>query len=595
MKQFANPCIMALSISATVIAAEPAASAKPNIVLILTDDQGYGDLSCHGNPVLKTPHLDKLHAESLRLTDFHASPVCSPTRAALLTGLDALKAGIWSTATDRSMMLAGLPTMADVFAAGGYRTGLFGKWHLGDAPPYRPQDRGFHETLYEPGGMIGMTVEAWNNDVMNPVLQHNGRAERFTGYREDILFDEAMKWMRECQRSGRPFLTCLATFSPHGPCLVPEKYAAPYRKGPGKRAADFFGMIANLDENAGRLDAFLAETGLRENTLLIFMTDNGGTAGVRIHNAGMRGNKGDPVEGGHRVPCFLRWPAGGFTGGRDIGELAAHLDLLPTLADLCGLKDKLPAGLDGVSLAPLLRGEVRRLPPRFLFVRHDQELKRADGYRPDPFRHSAVLTGPWRLIEGRELYDIANDPSQERDLAAQHPGRVRQMREAQEAHWSGVYPRTFDARRPIRIGDEPVTLTPLSARPEQGEALVTQRHVRSGQPSFAEWTLQVTEPARYRLEARRWPAEAETALTAAVPAFRGAFMKYPPGKTLPIAALRVRVAGIERTLPCPAGAKAIATTLELPTGELRLTARFLDSENQELTDAYYLTLTKAKP
>jgi len=591
-----HPLLISLVIAAALCRVSHAAQpAPPNVVIILTDDQGYGDLSCHGNPVLKTPHLDQLHAESVRLTDFHVSPVCSPTRAALLTGRDPLRAGVWTTTTDRSRLLADIPTLADLFAADGYRTGMFGKWHLGDAPPHRPQDRGFQETLYLPGGMTGFAAETWDNDVIDPVFHHNGAREKFTGYREDILFNKAMEWMSECQRNGQPFFTYLATFSPHGPCLVPEKYASPYRKGPGKQAADFLGMVANIDENVGRLEAFLRENGLRDNTLLVFMSDNGGTGGVRIHNSGMKGNKGDAYEGGHRVPCFFRWPDGGLGGGRDVGGLTAHIDLLPTLAELCGLEKPLPKGLDGVSLAPLLRGETTTAPDRSLFVRYDPGIKSDPQYRPDSYDKAAVLQGRWRLIDGRELYDIQADPGQKKDVASEHPEIVAQLRDAQDAFWKEIHPGTFHLSRPTLLGSEEILLTPLDARPTTGDSVAQQAQIRQGKPTFGEYSVRLPGKATLHIEARRWPRESGAALTAPLSAFKGPLVKRPPGKPLPIHSLRVRVGDVERTIPAAPDAPAIIAELPVEPGEHILTARFLDAGGHELTDAYFLHLSTTKP
>ena len=587
---------LALSVLCTVRAA---AAEKPNVIIVLTDDQGYGDLSCHGNPVLKTPNLDRFHAGSVRFTDFHVSSLCAPTRAALLTGRDALRAGVWSTTTDRSILLAGLPTLADLFAAGGYATAMFGKWHLGDAPPYRPSDRGFSESLHAPGGMIGMVDDSWGSDVMNPVFFHNNRPETFEGYREDILFAEAMRWMDAQRKTAAPFFVYLATFAPHGPHWAPENDTAPYRhldkNSKRNPVAGFFGMLANIDGNFGKLEAFLEKTGLAENTIVIFLGDNGGTAGVRIHNAGMRGSKGNPEEGGHRVPFFIRWPKGGLDGGRDIAELAAHIDVMPTLAELCGLSDILPAGIDGISLVPLLRGSCDPLPTRHLFVRRDEQLKNDPDFRPEIFgKSSAVLSGKWRLIGGSELYDISADPGQMTDIAASYPEVVRPMREAQEAFWAEVYPGTFDGPRPIRLGGgEDVKITPMLGRPLNRDAVARQRQVRDGTPSQTEWSVEVASPGTYRIECRRWPREADAAMTAALPPLSGTLVNEPKGKALPVASVRLHVGDKEWVQPVSEGEKFVAFDVPLEAGTCKLTARMLDASGREIADAYFVYISKS--
>ncbi len=286
----------------------------PNVVLVLTDDQGYGDLACLGNPILQTPNIDSLHRQSLRLTDFHVGPTCAPTRAALMTGRYCNRTGVWHTVMGRSLLRRDEVTMADVFAAGGYRTGVFGKWHLGDNYPYRPQERGFHEVLVHGGGGVGQTPDYWGNRYFDDAYWHNGVPEKQKGYCTDVWFEAALRFI-ETNRD-RPFFAYIATNAPHSPYNVAEKYSGLYA-GKDVPNANFYGMITNIDENVGRLQSKLKALGLEENTILIFMTDNGTAAGFqgkRAFNAGMRGNKGSEYDGGHRVPCFIRWPAGGLGG-----------------------------------------------------------------------------------------------------------------------------------------------------------------------------------------------------------------------------------------------------------------------------------------
>ncbi|HAK97144.1 MAG TPA: hypothetical protein DCM87_19685, partial [Planctomycetes bacterium] len=333
--------------------ASAAAAARPNVIVVITDDQGYGELSSHGNPVLRTPHLDRLRSESVRFADFHAAPMCTPTRGQLMTGRDALRNGAMNVSSGRTLLRRGIPTMADLFAASGWRTGLFGKWHLGDAYPYRPQDRGFHESIWFPSSHIGSLPDAWENDYFDDTYIHNGRARAFKGYTTDVFFGEAIAWMKAEAAAGRPFFCYLATAAPHGPHFVPDRCRAPVRaaleaareklasqRPEETRAMDanverelvsYLAMIADIDEHMGRLEAFLREQGLRENTLLIFLTDNGSTFGPRYFNAGMKGGKTTLWEGGHRVPCFVRWPAGGLRPAGDVGGLTQVQDILPTL------------------------------------------------------------------------------------------------------------------------------------------------------------------------------------------------------------------------------------------------------------------------
>ena len=316
----------------------------PNIVLVLTDDQGYGDLASTGNPILSTPNLDGFHKESARLTNFHVGPVCAPTRAGLLTGHYACSTGVWYTSSGRSLLRRDERTLADVLAASGYRTAIFGKWHLGDNAPYRPEDRGFETATVHNGGGISQTPDFWGNDYFDDTYMVNGQRQAFRGYCTDVWFAEALRFIHENRQ--RPFFCYIATNAPHGPFNVPARYFEAYRGKVPEQRARFYGMIANLDENFGRLRVALNNLGLEKNTIVAFMTDNGTSAGCALdgsgflregYNAGMRGKKGSPYEGGHRVPFFIHWPSGGLVHGVDITQLAANIDIMPTLLELCGV------------------------------------------------------------------------------------------------------------------------------------------------------------------------------------------------------------------------------------------------------------------
>ena len=235
------------------------ASGRPNVIIILIDDNGYGDFSCLGNPVVKTPAMDRLHAGSVRFTDFHVSPMCTPTRGQLMSGLDACHSGATSVCAGRSFMRRGIPTMAEIFRANGYRTAHFGKWHLGDSYPNLPHQRGFEESVFFPGWGVTSMADRWENDVFDPWYRHNGVLEHYKGYCTDIFFDLTMNWIKERRQKNEPFFVYLPTNAVHGPCWVADKYKKPYE---GKGPAGFYGMIANVDENVARLDAFLGDQGL---------------------------------------------------------------------------------------------------------------------------------------------------------------------------------------------------------------------------------------------------------------------------------------------------------------------------------------------
>jgi len=318
---------------------------RPNIVFILTDDQGYGDLGRHGHPYLKTPHLDRIFDEGVRFDRFHVSPACAPTRAALLTGMHEFRNGITHTVLPRERLSLDAVLLPALLRGAGYATGMVGKWHLGDGERYRPWERGFEHVVTATGG----GAAHWN-----PFMVRNGRrdGERTGGFREDILFDEGMAFIRA--NRDRPFFCYIATHSPHTPLDAPEEFVAPYRGRMTEDEARYLGMVANIDWNVGRLMAFLEEEGLDLNTILIVMNDNGATVGVNLWNADMRGVKTTAWEGGHRALSLWRFPGRWQPGTVD--KLTAHLDVFPTLAEYAGIDipDEVSTRLEGHSLRRLL-------------------------------------------------------------------------------------------------------------------------------------------------------------------------------------------------------------------------------------------------
>ncbi len=558
----------ALAVPGTRADGKPAARRRPNVVLVMTDDQGYGDLACHGNPVIQTPHLDRLYAQSVRLTDFHVCPTCSPTRGALMTGRYSLRVGIWHTIMGRSILRADEVTMGNVFSASAYRTGVFGKWHLGDNFPYRPQDRGFGQTLIHGGGGVGQTPDYWGNDYFDDTYFHKGRPEKFTGYCTDVFFDGAMRFIEA--NKDRPFFCYLPTNAPHGPYNVDEKYSKPYRdKGVKGPRANFYGMITNIDENMGRLMRRLKELGLEENTVLIFMTDNGSSGGG--FGAGMRGKKGSQYDGGHRVPCFIRWPDGGLGGGRDVNRLTAHIDLLPTLIELCGLTQPDGVTFDGVSLVPLLKGRADHWPDRAVCV----DVQRVE--HPIKWRRCAVMTDRWRLIDGKALYDIKADPGQKKDLAGGHPDVVKRLRNAYERWWAGVS-ECFDEYCEIVVGSQQAGAVRLACHDWHGPKVPwNQQAIRSGMQANGFWAIRVARGGEYEFALRRWPVEVDKPITAAIPG----------GKAIAATQARLKIGDIDMTQPVAENAAAVTFKVRLEAGKTRLQTWFTDDKGAS-RGAYYV-------
>lgn len=594
-----------LSLRASNSLAAESPGTKPNVVLILTDDQGYGDFSCHGNPVLKTPHLDRLHAESIRLTDFHVTPMCTPTRGQLLTGRDALANGAYCVCSGRTFLHPTVPTMAEIFAANGYRTGLFGKWHLGDNYPHRPNDRGFGEAVYHLGWGITSTPDYWDNDYFDDFFRHNGRIEQYPGYCTDVFFAQAKAWIRACAARGEPFFAYLAPNAPHGPFYVPAKYREPYRQL-GRDVAGFFGMIANLDENVAALDAMLAQAGLRDNTILLYLTDNGGTGGIAVYNAGLRGAKTSLYEGGHRAACFLRWPGGGLRPAGDLDPLTQCQDILPTLRELCGLTVPTEVRGDGTSLAPLLRGQPQpELAARKLVVQYGGLVQSA----PVAW-DSAVLWERWRLVQGTELYDLKADPGQQRDVAREHSDVVATLRRHYEQWWARVQPALAQVET-VTIGSDrenPVRLSSMDwfapklvpcAQPFDirlvGRTEVQEGSLPLGRPApvlNGPWNVEVERDGAYEIRLYRWPPEADAPLAAGLPAYQGVDGDFPAGLALPIAKARLKLGPLDLTKPVDADDRTVTFAGQLPRGRTQLQTWFYDPAGQELCGAFYVEVLR---
>lgn len=583
--------------------------ARPNVVIVLTDDQGYGDLGCHGNPVACTPHLDALHGVSVRLTDFHVAPMCTPTRGQLLTGLDAARNGAVNVSGGRALLRADLPTLADHFRSVDYRTGLFGKWHLGDTWPYRPQDRGFEESLWFPSSHINSLPDYWENDYFDDVYLHNGLRERFQGYCTDVFFREAMTWMETA--TDQPFLAFLPTNAPHAPLWAPAEdreameqvFATEGHRLPDLAPAErenilrFLAMIRNVDTNVGRLRAFLRDRGWDQNTIFIFLTDNGSTFGPLYFNAGMKGAKRSLWEGGHRVPCFWHWPEGGFGVARDISGLTQVQDLLPTLADLCGVP--IPsAPLDGISLEPVLRGRESAPPDRTLIVNYSRQANTDHPIPDSPAvvrrEGAAVLWQRWRLLEGAALYDLESDPAQDDNVIARHPDVASRMTNALDKWWQGVTPFA-NAVQPLFIGspeENPVLLTACEWR---DVFLDQQRQLRFGEQKNSYWHLEVMRPGWYRFALRRWPQESGRKLCEGCPPSRVADGWLEEGVALPITRARLLLDGRWQTRPVSPEDTEAVFEIPLPAGPGILHTWFDDPRLQPLCGAYHVEVTYLGP
>jgi arylsulfatase A len=469
-------------------------STRPNILLIVTDDQGWGDIYSHGNDRIDTPALDKLASEGARFDRFFVSPVCAPTRAGLLTGRYHLRTGTHGVTRTYETMREEEVTLAEAMKQAGYITGCFGKWHNGAHYPHNPNGQGFDEFL-------GFCAGHWNN-YFDTTLEHNGKPVKTRGYITDVLTDAAIEFIEK--NRARPFFCYVPYNAPHGPFQVPDKYFNKYEaRGLDDQLACIYGMCENIDDNIGRLLMRLDALGLRDNTIVLFLTDNG--ANSDRYDGDMKGRKGSIDEGGVRVPLFIRSP-GRIEPNTEVRQIAADIDLFPTIMDLCGLP--MPATLpqDGRSLVPLLTGDDRGWPDRMLFT------FRSPAGNSESIRGS-VRTQQWRAVKGPkrwELYDMVGDPSQRTDVAEEHPQVVARLSDAFDAMARDVAKAGFDPI-PTHVGypNWPIVTLPgheafLHPAPKQGISYKGDNGWANDwitnwtdTGAYAWWPLRVVKPGRF--------------------------------------------------------------------------------------------------
>ena len=569
-----------LVFAAVVVPAVYADDAKqPNVVVVITDDQGYGDLAFTGNPAIKTPTLDKLSTQATLLNNFHVDPTCAPTRSALMTGRYSDRVGVWHTVQGRNMLRPREVTMADVFSSNGYATGMFGKWHLGDCYPYRPEDRGFQQCVYHKAGGVGQAPDYWGNDYFDDTYVVNGKHQRFEGFCTDIWFDEGMKFIKENKDKDKPFFAYISTNAPHSPYYSPEKYSKPYAGNPDVSIPEFYGMITNIDDNMAKLMKLLDDEGIADNTILVFMTDNGTAGGIkggRGYDGGMRGMKNSEYEGGHRVPFMIRWPNGKIEAGKSVERLTAHIDVLPTFIQMCNLKAP-EIEFDGSDIGELLHTDGESWPERSLVVESQRVVD------PIKWRKSAVMNDRWRLVNGEELYDLTADPKQAKDLASEYPEVVQEMRGEYDVFWADVS-KEHNLTSYMVIGSEHSPIVSLSSHDWLIDKLPpwNQKHIRSGavaEKSF--WAVEVEHDGEYEISLRRWPVEADKGIN------DGTY-----GKAFNYKQARMQIGDVDQTVDIPAGAKEVTFKVTLKKGVTKLAPTFI---GPDLTATPYYAYVTHEP
>ena len=573
---------------------------KPNVILIITDDQGYGDVGAHGNALIQTPHLDGLYNESHRFTNFHVSPTCAPTRASLLTGRYANSTGVWHTVGGWSLLRENEKTLADMFTEAGYHTGGFGKWHLGDNYPFNPEDRGFQHTVMHKAGGVQQTPDYWGNTYFDDTYYSNGVPMPFEGYCTDIFFNEAISFIKASK--DKPFFCYIAPNAPHGPFNVPQSYYDIYKDISEDVLSDtqkrFYGMITNIDDNIGVLRSTLEELQIADNTILIFMTDNGTAMGygkskgnTRGFNANMRGTKGSQYEGGHRVPFFVHWKNGDIATPKDINTLSAHIDVMPTLAELCGID--LPnnhLSIDGESLVPYMKSE-----------KHSDRMLVTDSQRaqvPKKWKKTAVMQNHWRLIDGNELYHLGIDPSQKQNMANTYPDKVNQMTAFYDSWWERVSV-DFDKEIYFKIGHPKANPVHLNAHDIHGDGPFAwnQNHIRKGVNSGGYWSIDVLETGTYEIALRRYPIESNLSINATVQGLTtheliGLEKDIPQGKSMNYSHASIVIDNqVRAQKQVNDGDKVVLFSVDLQKGKTKLVATFLN-DKKEVNTAYYVYVNK---
>lgn len=550
----------------------PVQAERPNVIVIMSDDQGGGDYGFLGNRVIRTPELDAMYEQSALLSKFYVSPVCAPTRASLMTGRYNYRTRCVDTYVGRAMMDAEELTIAELLRDAGYRTGIYGKWHLGDNYPMRPMDQGFEDCLIHRGGGIGQPSDPIGAEgkYTDPTLFKNGVETPMEGYCTDIYFDAAMEFIQSRVAEKENFFTYIATNAPHGPFHdVPEQLYQEYlkvdftpilvRELPPQRLkaetdklARIAAMITNIDENVGRLLKKLDELGIRENTIVMYLNDNG--PNTMRYVGEMRGMKTHVDDGGIRSPLLFHWPAR-VPARKTIDELCAHIDLLPTILDACDVERPADREIDGRSFLPLLTSDNANWPTRqIVFQTHR-------GNVPQKFHHFALHEDPWKLVHpsgfGKEdysgelqlqLYNLRKDPRQQRDVSAEHPEVVERLKASYEKWFDDVSSTRPDNYAPPRII--------IGTEHEKSSVLTRQdwRHV-SGRPWAADsngfWLLEALEPGEYDVEL----------------IFNG---DHPMGKAT------ITAGSVQTHLDIPAhNARGHVTRMRLPAGRFQLSVDVL--------------------
>lgn len=592
MKRINLLTFIALFAMAFNVSAQTDENEKPNIIIVITDDQGKNDLACEGNPYIKTPNIDKFYDNAVRFTNFHVSTTCAPTRGALMTGRHTNRLNVFHTVAGRSLLFADEVLLPQVLAQNGYVNGMFGKWHLGDNYPFRPMDRGFHEVVRHGGGGITQGPDYWGNYYFDDTYWHNGVTEAYEGYCTDVFFSEALKFIET--NKEKPFFAYISTNAPHGPLNCPEEYIDLYKDDANvpERFKRFYGMITNIDDNFSVLQKKLEELGIAENTIVIFMTDNGSAGGQNVYDAGMTGGKGSVTEGGHRTPFYIQWPAGNINGGKDITELTAHYDVLPTLVDLMDLKYTPIKTLDGKSLTPLLKNETSTWPNRVLYMDTQRMLNLTK------YKTYTVMDKDYRLVDGKKLYNVTEDLKQKNNIIDQYPEVAERLALGYERWWQSLVDEGVNERYAyIKVGtpyENPSRIMSHDMLSGKWGKIWHQFGAITAARASGIWKVEFVEDGDYKISLRRFARESGLAINETFPAekaTRRIERPAPASVKSDFKEVFLFVGKYQKSAKIKGDEEEVSFTLDMAAGKYDLQAELID-ELGRVHPSYYLYIEK---
>lgn len=606
MKQKTTKIIQLLLIALSFNLAAQKTKKRPNVIIVITDDQGRGDLGCYGNNVIKTPTIDKLYKTGIRLNNFHVSTTCAPSRASLMTGRHTNRLNCFHTIAGRSLLFEDEVLLPEILAQNGYATAMFGKWHLGDNYPFRPEDRGFQTVTRHGGGGITQGPDFWGNDYFDDTYwlrkpeEITTTTKQFKGYCTDVFFDEAKSFIKE--NKDQPFFAYISPNAPHGPLNLPKEYYEPYKDEPKlkEKQKRFYGMVTNIDDNIKELQTMLKKLKIDKNTLLIFMTDNGTGAGRPAtikgetfgHGGGLRGHKGSQYEGGHRVPFIMNWPDGNLTGGKDVDALLAHYDLLPTFIDLLNLSDVHTKALDGKSFASLLTNEATDWKNRILYMDTQRLQNLVKG------RNYTVMDDNWRLVDGKELYNMNDDLVQKNNIIQAHPEVAERLAVGYEKWWESLEVDKLNSTYAyIKVGSKYENPSRISAHDMLTGRLNKAWHqygAATASKANGRWKIEFVEEGNYKISLRRFPRESGLAINATFPAVQEEFqteMTLPASTKTNFKKAYLYVADFSKEKAIKQGDEEVVFEMKLPKGKFDLEASLFDDEDR-IFPVYYLYIEK---